>query len=165
MPPSCGGYPPRSATSRPPSPTRSALVLWRIRLPARRKGLGLRSRVDLATQVWTAAFIHACESFTDGGARQHGLLNILTDRFGVGAFARGGHRFTTFLQGDSPCAVALHHSWNTMRAELGLNNWDPAVELPKGPLSAPVAMAGEGLGTGLSNTQYATSWRRRGRNV
>ena len=90
-----------SASQCDVSPTiTDPLVLRRIRLPARRKGLGVRSRVELAPQAWTAAYyIHACESFTGGGARQHGLLNLLTDRFGDGAFARGGHRFTTLPPG------------------------------------------------------------------
>jgi hypothetical protein len=127
------------------------LVLRRIRLPARRKGMGVRSRVDLANRAWLASFIAAAESFSDGGAVKHGLFVGLTDLFGKDAFARGGNRFAVFLQSDDmPYARALKKAWDGERSRLGLDNWDPAVALPKGPLSVSVDKAGVRAGVGPS---------------
>ena len=39
-------------------------------------------------------------------------------------------------------ARALERAWGGERSRLGLDNWDPAVPLPKGPLSVPVDRAG-----------------------
>jgi len=119
-----------------------SLVLRRIRLPARHKGLGLRQRTALAPRAWAASFIGAAESFIHEGAVKHGFFVGLTDLFGDGAFAKDGHRFATFLQSDVPYARALERACGGERSRLGLDNWDPAMPLPKGPLSTPVDMAG-----------------------
>jgi len=41
-----------------------------------------------------------------------------------------------------PPPRALERAWGGERSRLGLDNWDPAMPLPKGPLSTPVDMAG-----------------------
>ena len=73
---------------------------------------------------------------------KQGFFVGLTDLFGDGAFAKDGHRFATFLQSAVPYARALERAWGGERSRLGLDNWDPAMPLPKGPLSTPVDMAG-----------------------
>ena len=103
------------------------LVLLRIRLPARHKGLGLRKRTELAPRAWAALFIRAAESFIHDGAVEHGFFVGLTDLFGDGAFAKDGHRFATFLQSAVPYARALERAWGGERSSLGLDNWDPAM--------------------------------------
>jgi hypothetical protein len=136
-----------SASQRDVTPSLSdPLVLRRIRLPARRRGLGIRSRLDLAPVAWTAAFIRAAEACLDGGTEQTGFFTGLADLFGDRAFLAGGHRFTAFLQGDGrsaplPAATALFNAWRALQVECVGD--DLAAGTPdKGPLSSPAALAG-----------------------
>jgi phage tail tape-measure protein len=126
------------------------LVLRRMRLPARRRrrGNGIRSRLELAPVAWAATFIRAAEACLALGSVQSGFFTGLADLFGDGAFAAGGHSFTTFLQGAGRvapllAATALFNTWRGMQVECV--DLDPAAGAPdKGPLSSPAALAGAG---------------------
>ena len=78
----------------------------------------------------------AAELFIHNGVVKQGFFVGLTDLFGDGAFAKDGHRFATFLQSAVPYARALEleRAWGGERSRLGLDNWDPAMPLPKGPV-------------------------------
>jgi len=119
------------------------LVRRRICLPARHKGLGPRNRTELAPRAWSASFIKAAELFVHDGAVKYGFFVGLTDLFGDGAFVKDGHSFATFLQSAVPYARALERAWDGERSRLGLNTWDLAMPLPKGPLSIPMDRAGD----------------------
>src|SRR6056297_593969 len=123
------------------------LILRRIRLPPRRRGLGIRSRVELAPVAWRASFIRAAESFLPGESHHSGIFPNLAGLFGAGAFQEGGHRFATFLanpqSGTADVADAFLEVWSAMQ--------DEAADVPAGQpsldgrLALPVDRAGEGV--------------------
>ena len=87
----------------------------RISLPARKHGLGIRSRVDLAPVAFIAGFTEAAERFLDrdlgGGITSPGFFTMLEPLFGAGAFDQHGHRLSRFLDGPSPTAAMYDDLW------------------------------------------------------
>ena len=85
----------------------------RMFLPARLRGLGLRSRHDLAPAAWCACFIESAERFLDvvrGGTRMRGFFPMLMPIFGAHAFdgAYPGHaRFSQYLSQQVPPSTAI----------------------------------------------------------
>ena len=65
---------------------RQDITRRRMRLSARMRGLGLRSRVELAPAAFCACFVESVEQMVDGAARD-GFFRMLQPHFGpVGAF-------------------------------------------------------------------------------
>ena len=64
-------------------------MLRRLRLPARRNGGGIRSRLELAPAAYCASVVESMERFLPltGGT---GFWAVLEPVFGAGAFAPGG---------------------------------------------------------------------------
>ena len=121
------------------------LLLRRSRLPVRERGLGVRSRAQLADTMWCASFIRACETFLDRGDGAHhspGFFPCLTELFGAGAFESGGHRFSTFLASGLSSADVYASAWSRVVLAAG-NPTD-------GPLSLAAADAGrDGAASGF----------------
>ena len=111
----------------------------RICLPARRKGGGLRSRVELIPVASVAGFVDAARQFLDSVEKGPGFFNNLKDLFGEGAFEPGGRRFTGYIAAGGRHADSFAASWGVMRAELehGANE-----DIYMGALGDPVEMAG-----------------------
>lgn len=107
------------AVSQLPSFLGDALVVRRLRLPARLKGGGVRSRSQLAMVASVAGFVDAAQQFLDSAETGPGFFNNLSGLFGAGAFDVGGARFTHFIAAGSPRAASFAASWASMRAELG----------------------------------------------
>ena len=74
------------AVSQLPSLLQDPLLVRRIRLPARRTGGGLRSRVELIPVASVAGFVDAARQFLDSAEKGPGFFNNLKDLFGEGAF-------------------------------------------------------------------------------
>ena len=120
---------------QPPSGWRE-IVLRRIRQPARRHGMGMRSRFTLAPCGFSACFVECAEAMVDGGDLGP-LFPTLIGTFGAGAFVDGGSRFDRFLQSGLPTAAAFAVAWAGMRAEV-------AGVGVRGPLDMVAASAGSG---------------------
>ena len=120
---------------QPPSGWRE-IVLRRIRQPARRHGMGMRSRFTLAPCGFSACFVECAEAMVDGGDLGP-LFPTLIGTFGAGAFVDGGSRFDRFLQSGLPTTGAFAVAWAGMRAEV-------AGVGVRGPLDMVAASAGSG---------------------
>ena len=119
----------------------SAEVLTRFRLPIRRRGCGIRSRLWLAHGAFCGNFRTSCESFlearTADGGRRRGFFPQLQELFGPLAFDFDTPelRLTRFLASGSAVAVAYAESWQLMREEV-----DGVIDLGTGPLSYTAAL-------------------------
>ena len=127
------------AVSQLPSLLQDPLLVRRIRLPARRKGGGLRSRVELIPVASVAGFVDAARQFFDSAEKGPGFFNNLKDLFGEGAFEPGGRRFTGYIAAGGRHADSFAASWGGMRAEL---EHGADEEIYMGVLEDPVEMAG-----------------------
>ena len=127
------------AVSQLPSLLQDPLLVRRLRLPASRKGGGLRSRVELIPVASVAVFVDAARQFLDSVEKGPGFFNNLKDLFGEGAFETGGRRFTGYIAAGGRHADSFAASWGVMRAELehGANE-----DIYMGVLGDPVEMAG-----------------------
>ena len=85
-------------------------MLRRLRLPARRKGAGVRSRLVLAPAAYCASTVESMECFLPG-AGSTGFWAVLEPVFGAGAFAAGGHRLEHWLDTRSPEAMSFFLAW------------------------------------------------------
>lgn len=84
-----------------------AVLEARIRLPARHRGCGIRSRVWLRWVAFAACTVECAERMTGPG----GFFPSLSAYFPHGVFAPGGIRFTPFIAGGSPLAQDFEQSW------------------------------------------------------
>ena len=122
------------------------ITLRRLRLAARDRGCGLRSRVALAPIAYTACFIEAASRFLDrapvtGGPRSlRGYFPSLEQTFGTGAFDHGGLRFTQYLQSGSQPAQDFRSEWEDLQDRIG----DSGIS---GPLDDSAALAGSQAGS------------------
>ena len=124
-------------------------VVRRLRMPARERGGGLRSREALGPIAFAASFIGAAERFidrtVDGGGREEGFFPMLTPLFGDGAFDTGGHRFGRFVaaaaRDDPAVAAAFTDAWRECQDRAGVGA-DPDRPVLTGPLAHDVADAG-----------------------
>ena len=115
----------------------------RMFLPARLRGLGLRSRHDLAPAAWCACFIESAERFLDvvrGGTRMRGFFPMLMPIFSAHAFdgAYPGHaRFSQYLSQQVPPSTAISFGtwWHSMQQEVRGQG-------VAGPLDATIGAAG-----------------------
>ena len=96
-----------------------AITARRARLPARMRGLGLRSLEEVAPAAFCACFVEAAERFLDrstpGGGRERGFFQMLAPLFGHGAFELpypNSPRLSRFLSG---CTTNV----NPLGAQLG----------------------------------------------
>ena len=80
-------------------------MLRRLRLPARRKGAGVRSRLELAPAAYCASAVEAMECFLPGGGST-GFWAVLEPVFGAGAFD-AGHRLEQWLDARTPEAMSF----------------------------------------------------------
>ena len=111
-------------------------MLRRLRLPARRKGAGVRSRLDLAPAAYCASAVEAMECFLPG-AGSTGFWAVLEPVFGAGAFAAGGHRLEHWLDTMTPEAMSFFQAW--MRCQAEVRDTDV-----RGPLDQEPRLAGVG---------------------
>ena len=112
------------------------VMLRRLRLPARRKGAGVRSRLDLAPAAYCASAVEAMECFLPG-AGSTGFWAVLEPVFGAGAFAAGGHRLEHWLDTMTPEAMSFFQAW--MRCQAEVRDTDV-----RGPLDQEPRLAGVG---------------------
>ena len=112
------------------------LALRRLRLPARRKGAGVRSRLDLAPAAYCASAVEAMECFLPGEGST-GFWAVLEPVFGAGAFAAGGHRLEHWLDTMTPEAMSFFQAW--MRCQAEVRDTDV-----RGPLDQEPRLAGVG---------------------
>ena len=131
------------------------ISLARLRLPARMRGCGLRSRVCLAPIAFTACFVECAERMLDlpsapPQARGDGYFQMLVPTFGATAFGDGGQgsRLAQFLNGSSPTAVYFSQAWEDIRM--------PDQSLG-GLLNVQAAQAGSGRPLGESLQRLLTS--------
>ncbi|EOD35792.1 hypothetical protein EMIHUDRAFT_227351 [Emiliania huxleyi CCMP1516] len=96
-----------------------AITARRARLPARMRGLGLRSLEEVAPAAFCACFVEAAERFLDrstpGGGSERGFFQMLAPLFGHGAFELpypNSPRLSRFLSG---CTTNV----NPLGAQLG----------------------------------------------
>ncbi|EOD23442.1 hypothetical protein EMIHUDRAFT_239610 [Emiliania huxleyi CCMP1516] len=96
-----------------------AITARRARLPARMRGLGLRSLEEVAPAAFCACFVEAAERFLDmstpGGGSERGFFQMLAPLFGHGAFELpypNSPRLSRFLSG---CTTYV----NPLGAQLG----------------------------------------------
>ena len=96
-----------------------AITARRARLPARMRGLGLRSLEEVAPAAFCACFVEAAERVLDrstpGGGRERGFFQMLAPLFGHGAFELpypNSPRLSRFLSG---CTTNV----NPLGAQLG----------------------------------------------
>ena len=96
-----------------------AITARRARLPARMRGLGLRSLEEVAPAAFCACFVEAAERFLDrstpGGGSERGFFQMLAPLFGHGAFELpypNSPRLSRFLSG---CTTYI----NPLGAQLG----------------------------------------------
>ena len=105
----------------------------RISLPARKHGLGIRSRVDLAPVAFIAGFTEAAERFLDrdlgGGITSPGFFTMLEPLFGAGAFDQRGHRLSRFLDGPSPTSAMYDDQWYHISQAYGHHMGAPVLPL------------------------------------
>ena len=125
----------------------------RAQLPARMRGLGIRSREHLAPAAYAACFIESAERFLDTtaqGVQGRGFFPMLWTAFGVGAFDTAypaSRRFAQFLSPVSqvggrltPSADALLSAWALLQAEVvGTGT------------AGPLDMAVDGAGSGRTS--------------
>jgi hypothetical protein len=119
-----------------------SLTVRRLRLPARLRGGGIRSMLDLATAAYAGAVCRCLplliDSFTSHGEARQGFMPALLPLFGAGSFDAvllgTSPRFQHFLSMDTPTSLALVDAWTTMQMEAG--------EPSEGALAANVAEAG-----------------------
>ena len=103
----------------------SEVWLRRLRLPARRRGGGVRAHVDTAAASFVGSVNHAFPRFVDhadeAGAHVAGLLPSLSGVLGVGSFDAGGEgtRYAPYLASGLPGAATLKSAWDGLRAEVG----------------------------------------------
>ena len=93
------------------------VMLRRLRLPARRKGAGVRSRLELAPAAYCASAVEAMECFLPG-AGSAGFWAVLEPVFGAGAFDAGGHRLEQWLDARTPEAMSFFLAWIRCQAEV-----------------------------------------------
>ena len=120
------------------------ILLARLRLPARRRGCGIRSRGWLAAIAFASCFIECAEGLIDRVGAFKGYFPHLEEMFGRGAFDPGGHRFEQFLatrpNGEYyPSGDDLQEAWNTLRFRVPQG-------AQAGPLEVPASQAGVGRG-------------------
>ena len=144
-------------------------TLQRARLPARHRGLGLRSREELAPAAFCACFVESAERLVDvvrGGTRLPGVFPMLSPLFGPGAFDGAypqASRLSHYLSGQgwrgpSPTAVAFSAAWAGMQAEVQAG----AVALGRrvaGPLDLTVGAAGDGRASSAGLQRLITAQR------
>ena len=117
----------------------------RFRLPARMRGCGIRSVVDVSYAAYCACFVESVERMLDRWGHQSvipGFFPMLQTTFGAGAFTTGGNRLAGWLARHSSLGHAFRSSWSIMRAEVqgaGV----------AGPLDQPPSSAGHGAGAQL----------------
>ena len=89
----------------------------RFRLPARMRGLGLRSRADLAAAAFAACFAESAECFLHDASGQGGFFAMLAPLFGTRA-----DQLTRFLSLHqlqiSATAAAFSDAWQSMQQEV-----------------------------------------------
>ena len=110
------------------------------------RGLGLRSREDLASAAFAACFIESAERFIDidrgGGVIRRGIFPMLHRSFGAGSFdSPTSGRFATYLHPNRPVtrtSIAFRIAWQSMQAEM-------THHVP-GPLGLTVEQAGADRG-------------------
>ena len=110
-------------------------LLQRMRLPPRRHGCGLRSRVELAPVAYASGLVEAVEEMLG----PDGFFPMLGPLFGVdeGRPLVQGDRFAVFTGRASGAGEALEACWRAMQDEFD--------EIPGGGLlSDPVSRAGLG---------------------
>jgi hypothetical protein len=86
IPPSAAGRPGMFAEDD--GTPAEGVMLRRLRLPARRKGAGVRSRLELAPAAYCTSAVEAMECFLPG-AGSAGFWAVLEPVFGAGAFDAG----------------------------------------------------------------------------
>lgn len=121
------------------------IVMARLRLPARRRGCGIRSRAWLAPIAFAACFIESAEGLIDrGGGALKGVFQHLEPMFGSDAFESNGDRFEHLIEtrpgGEYyPSGSDLRDAWNELRARV-----PPGAQAKL--LDAPAEQAGAGRG-------------------
>jgi len=119
----------------------------RVELPARMRGLGLRSHFRSALSAFVGTVNQTVTRFVDqvkaNGDVVVGFFSCLVNAVGAGSFDAGGGRYTAFIANGSPIALALRDAWNAMRDEIG--------EVPAG--SPPEAYALESTVEGACGSQ------------
>jgi hypothetical protein len=127
------------------------LSLRRLRLPARFRGCGLRSRQGLAPAAFAANFATAAAAFLPSGG-DPGFFPMLAPLFGDNAFEADGHRFTELLRNATPASLPTAHAfgvaWESLRAEVAHSD-------APGPLSCEAASAGLRCATRLQHAVTA----------
>ncbi len=116
------------------------VMLRRLRLPARRRGGGIRSRLELAPAAYCASVVESMERFLPT-AGSTGFWAVLEPVFGAGAFAAGGHRLEQWLDTRSPEAMAFFLAW--MRCQAGVRDTDVRGPLDDEPHQAGVVSTGQ----------------------
>ena len=124
--------------------TGDPITLQRLRLPARFRGCGIRSRRDLAEVAYVSCFAESAEVMIDraavaGGPRTlRGYFPALRATFGAGSFDPDGRRFEQLLQlDDSTSAGDFEEAWDSLRQRIQGST-------VTGPLSAEADDAGRG---------------------
>ncbi|MEM9998880.1 MAG: hypothetical protein AAF809_14355, partial [Bacteroidota bacterium] len=114
----------------------------RLRLPARRKGLGIRSRVDVADAAFVGCVCAVLPEMLDRGSLK-GFLPALEPVFGAGAFddVNALRRFDGLLSnyGHLPLAAELRGAWSRLQQDYTATAGSAPTS---GPLAAPAAAAG-----------------------
>ena len=113
------------------------VALRRVRLPNRKHGLGLRSRVALACPAYCGTFVDAARRFLDSDDAA-GFFPSLQFTFGAEAFNRGivqPRWLAGWIEAGSPEALAFTDAWAYMQSSA-------ARHAVPGPLSRAAAVAG-----------------------
>ncbi len=122
----------------------------RLRLPARMKGGGVKSAMDLRYPAFLGALLHILprcidRKDTSGEITRGTYTDQLTAAIGEGAFDEAGHRNARFLEATEvgPYPREMQRAWSTMREEArnnyGISEADQEDEANKrmGPLVEP----------------------------
>ena len=135
---------------------RDELSLRRVQLPARRFGLGIRSKAKLAPAAFIGTLCQALPHMLDAADRngvvQPGFMPQLAPLLGPGSFDKGSEntRFATLLASGSRLGNALQIHWSRLQAEMGAE--------PDGVLRPTAA----GAGASLTQTQRLLTRQREG---
>ena len=103
----------------------SSVTMQRVRLPARRFGLGIRSRFDLIPAAFVNSVCHTVPRMLPwqgrNGCVHAGFLPQLENMLGAGSFdwSNEDTRFQHLLQSDSRLGSALESAWEGLRAANG----------------------------------------------
>ena len=119
---------------------KEGVILRRLRLPARRSGGGIRSRLELAPAAYCASVVESMERFLPT-AGSTGFWAVLEPVIGAGAFAAGGHRLEQWLDTRSPESMSFFLAW--LRCQAGVRDTDVRGPLDDEPHQAGVVSEGQ----------------------